>query len=318
MHQLQPPPIDAPSVQRRIDDHQSSSTTSSTSISSRQSNKEWIKESWFEISPAPNERTRQDHRTSSASKSSSYSHGEESSNSSPPLSNKHYTPFLVKLHKALSDAAIEGLESILSWHPDGKGFRVHDTTLFAKHIIPKYFEAQSKYRSFQRQLNLYGFVREIDGKDTGYYRHSMFQRAKPELCQRMKINKNRGTQRTTSPASSAELQRSLSDSNVALAAEGTKSESPPSEPTRKRSSCGGDKVDTNSTGADESRASSLDQEEDVLSKTASRAPKRWKSDDFAVFAGRIFYPVDDRELRNAILQTFVCFDSFSLCQLVFR
>jgi hypothetical protein len=41
---------------------------------------------------------------------------------------------------------------------------------------------QSKYTSFQRQLNLYGFSRIKEGADSGGYYHRLFLRAYPDLC----------------------------------------------------------------------------------------------------------------------------------------
>jgi HSF-type DNA-binding len=68
------------------------------------------------------------------------------------------TKFPCKLHKMLQDVENEGLTHIVSWHNDGKCFRVHEPEQFVEKILPRYFK-KSKYRSFQRQLNLYGFHR---------------------------------------------------------------------------------------------------------------------------------------------------------------
>jgi hypothetical protein len=45
-------------------------------------------------------------------------------------------------------------------------FVVHNRTEFVKHIMPAFFR-MSKYESFQRQLNLYGFNRITAGRDKG-------------------------------------------------------------------------------------------------------------------------------------------------------
>jgi len=47
------------------------------------------------------------------------------------------------------------------------------------------FFHQSKLTSFQRQLNLYGFVRLTAGHDRGAYYHELFLRGRPYLCRRM-------------------------------------------------------------------------------------------------------------------------------------
>jgi len=66
-----------------------------------------------------------------------------------------YDPFPLKLHRMLKYAALENLEDIVSWMPHGRAFKIHDSKVFASTIMPKFFN-QSKYTSFQRQLNLYG------------------------------------------------------------------------------------------------------------------------------------------------------------------
>ncbi|KAG7357110.1 HSF-type DNA-binding protein [Nitzschia inconspicua] len=68
------------------------------------------------------------------------------------------TKFPCKLHKMLKDVEDEGFTHIISWHNDGKCFRVHEPEEFVEKILPRYFK-KCKYRSFQRQLNLYGFHR---------------------------------------------------------------------------------------------------------------------------------------------------------------
>jgi hypothetical protein len=64
----------------------------------------------------------------------------------------------------LQDASIKGFEKVVCWHPGGNAFRVHDQEKFLKFILPRYFGA-TKYKSFQRQLNLYKFQGE--GRYTG-------------------------------------------------------------------------------------------------------------------------------------------------------
>ena len=55
---------------------------------------------------------------------------------------------------------------IVSWMPSGNAFKVHDTQAFAQKIIPKWFK-QKCYKSFLRQLHLYGFQRVSDGPERG-------------------------------------------------------------------------------------------------------------------------------------------------------
>eukprot|EP00804_Cyclotella_cryptica_P004562 CCRYP_006901-RB/>CCRYP_006901-RB protein AED:0.43 eAED:0.43 QI:0/-1/0/1/-1/0/1/0/74 len=55
----------------------------------------------------------------------------------------------------LDQTKTEGLEAIVSWLKHGRAFKIHDPKAFAEVIMPRFFN-QSKYTSFQRQLNLYG------------------------------------------------------------------------------------------------------------------------------------------------------------------
>lgn len=110
------------------------------------------------------------------------------------------TPFPWKLHEMLEDAAKEGNESIVSWQSHGYSFLVHKPKLFVEKIMPTYFN-QSKFASFQRQLNLYGFQRLTAGRDKGAYYHSCFVRHQVSLCRGMVRQKIKGTKvRRTSTA----------------------------------------------------------------------------------------------------------------------
>jgi hypothetical protein len=95
-------------------------------------------------------------------------------------------PFPWKLHEMLDDAEKdEGFQSIISWLPDHENaFRVHNAAAFVDLVIPKYFN-QTKYKSFQRQVNIWGFCRIPRGRDKGGYVHPCFIRGKPSLCRQM-------------------------------------------------------------------------------------------------------------------------------------
>lgn len=66
------------------------------------------------------------------------------------------TPFPWRLHEILEEVEKKKLEHIVSWLPDGSGFQVHCQDTFSDVIIPMFFR-HSRYKSFQRQLYLYGF-----------------------------------------------------------------------------------------------------------------------------------------------------------------
>jgi HSF-type DNA-binding len=100
-------------------------------------------------------------------------------------------PFPFKLHEMLSDAFKDGYETIVSWQPHGKAFRVHNTKEFTETIMQRYFH-QTHYKSFQRQLHIYGFHRISSGLDRGSYHHPMFVKGKEMASLRMTRCKIKG------------------------------------------------------------------------------------------------------------------------------
>merc|ERR1712232_1342993 len=96
--------------------------------------------------------------------------------------------------------------------PSGKAFKIHRPKEFADVVMPRYFD-QTKYRSFQRQLYIYGFDRVrmqavSNSKDSpksnssvltaesddevGGYAHPLFIRGQAELCLDMTRKKVKG------------------------------------------------------------------------------------------------------------------------------
>jgi hypothetical protein len=97
-------------------------------------------------------------------------------------------------HIANSPDGVEHQESI-SWFPDGKGFIILDTKRFASKTLPLYFE-NIQYKSFTRQLNIYGFERMRDvihDFRQGAYSHPLFVRGQPDMSWQMQRQKVKGT-----------------------------------------------------------------------------------------------------------------------------
>ena len=94
-------------------------------------------------------------------------------------SSEHIFPW--KLHLMLEEAEANNFQSIVSWVQDGTAFKVHNTTEFLTHVMPRYFD-QSKFESFRRQLNLYGFSRITRGENRGVYFHKSFVKSDRALC----------------------------------------------------------------------------------------------------------------------------------------
>ncbi|KDO26642.1 hypothetical protein SPRG_08046 [Saprolegnia parasitica CBS 223.65] len=94
-------------------------------------------------------------------------------------------PFLEKTYMMLEQCT----PSVASWAPDGLSFVVYNADKFASEVIPMYFK-HSKFSSFVRQLNFYGFRRlksrgkpHFNGDQMIYhqFRHPKFVRGRPEL-----------------------------------------------------------------------------------------------------------------------------------------
>jgi hypothetical protein len=102
---------------------------------------------------------------------------------------KHIT-FPFRLHRLLEDAPTLGFDAIVSWMPSGKAFKVHNTKLFEKEIMNRFFN-QTRYKSFLRQLNLYGFHREATGTSKGSYSRDFFVQGKASLCAFIRRTKNK-------------------------------------------------------------------------------------------------------------------------------
>jgi hypothetical protein len=98
-------------------------------------------------------------------------------------------PLTFKLMEVLDRS---DLLDIICWMPHGRAFIVKKPKLFAVDILPRFFK-QTKYLSFTRQLNLWGFKRITKGLDGGAYYHELFLRGRPYLAMRMKRHKVKGT-----------------------------------------------------------------------------------------------------------------------------
>eukprot|EP00522_Entomoneis_paludosa_P015336 CAMPEP_0172441308 /NCGR_PEP_ID=MMETSP1065-20121228/1846_1 /TAXON_ID=265537 /ORGANISM="Amphiprora paludosa, Strain CCMP125" /LENGTH=248 /DNA_ID=CAMNT_0013190577 /DNA_START=6 /DNA_END=752 /DNA_ORIENTATION=- len=100
--------------------------------------------------------------------------------------------FPARLHYMLQEIEKDGLDHIVCWRPHGRAFMVVDQEAFAKEILPLWFR-QSKYSSFQRQLNLYGFKRITSGTDKGSHYHECFLRGMASLTSKIVRTKVKGT-----------------------------------------------------------------------------------------------------------------------------
>jgi hypothetical protein len=86
--------------------------------------------------------------------------------------------FPYKLHYLLEHASpLTSLDRVISWTPCGTAFTVHDIYAFVTIVMPIYFPGMASYKSFRRQLNLYGMTqrgskKNLLGKSMFLYRRN--------------------------------------------------------------------------------------------------------------------------------------------------
>lgn len=124
------------------------------------------------------------------------SNGVASSSNNKEISAIGLSSFPFRLHDMLNDATKKGFEDVVCWRNDDRSFLIRDKDRFAMEVLPNYFQGQTHYKSFQRQLNIYGFTRVVGGtrRDMGTYTHRLLVRGEAKLCRymiRTKI-KNKG------------------------------------------------------------------------------------------------------------------------------
>jgi HSF-type DNA-binding len=88
-----------------------------------------------------------------------------------------------QLHALLCEAERLGLSDIIAWEPSGESFIIRKPHEFAEKIMPRLFR-QTKLSSFKRQLNAYGFERQLSNSlDLLVYSNlPLFRRTSPETC----------------------------------------------------------------------------------------------------------------------------------------
>jgi hypothetical protein len=114
--------------------------------------------------------------------------------------------------------------SVACWSNDGETFIVKNTDVFEKSVIPQFFK-HSKFSSFVRQLNFYGFRKikyadtiKIDAKleaetaNFWRFRHEKFIRGKPELL--IDIKRSNGHQTAITQKSSTPTPMAVTSSSL--------------------------------------------------------------------------------------------------------
>lgn len=96
---------------------------------------------------------------------------------------------------------------LAEWTADGEMFVIKDPEQFSKTVIPEYFD-HSKFESFTRQLNFYGFnkveskvtrIKDIDQRTVNHvtFYNEFFKRGRKDLLNTIQRSTNRGKSQTT-------------------------------------------------------------------------------------------------------------------------
>jgi HSF-type DNA-binding len=90
--------------------------------------------------------------------------------------------FPFNLHDMVESSSMSSQSNIIRWFPHGRAFRVFDKDRLVNELLPRYLKRQTQFASFQRQLNMYGFLKLTgDHADKGGYYHPLFLRGRPAL-----------------------------------------------------------------------------------------------------------------------------------------
>eukprot|EP00984_Skeletonema_dohrnii_P032171 scaffold25734_cov120-Skeletonema_dohrnii-CCMP3373.AAC.1 len=110
------------------------------------------------------------------------------SSSSTPRTKSEF-PIKVYAMLELADNIFEFAQAV-TWLPHGRAFKIHDKVKFMNKVVPVFFN-QTKIRSFNRQLYMWGFRRIGRGDDQVWYNEN-FLRGKPEDMKHMVRTKIKG------------------------------------------------------------------------------------------------------------------------------
>lgn len=83
----------------------------------------------------------------------------------------------------------------VAWLPHGQGFMIYKKKAFEINVMSRFFK-QSKFTSFTRKLNRWGFTRVTRGPETGAYYHKFFKRGQPRLCLQMSCQSSKAQPET--------------------------------------------------------------------------------------------------------------------------
>mmetsp|Transcript_24949 Transcript_24949/g.39180 ORF Transcript_24949/g.39180 Transcript_24949/m.39180 type:complete len:289 (-) Transcript_24949:148-1014(-) len=112
------------------------------------------------------------------------------------LQNQQTFPF--KLYEMLEYACDSEFADSFFWSADGSVFIIHNKDVMMDDLAPMFFK-QTKFRSFTRQLNIWGFVRtETLGGEKGGWLHENFRHGRPDLLKRIERTEVKGASKKSS------------------------------------------------------------------------------------------------------------------------
>lgn len=109
--------------------------------------------------------------------------------------------FVTKLYELVSQPDID---SVVCWGRNGDTFIVLDLSMFAQNVLPTYYK-HDNFRSFERQLNIYGFQRcteQPTAKALEFF-HPRFRKGERELLPEIKRSQQPRRRRSDPPAGSS-------------------------------------------------------------------------------------------------------------------
>lgn len=110
----------------------------------------------------------------------------------------HVPTFPAKMHAILTNPNLTG---IVAWNHHGRSWTILEPRAFEVRILPKYFE-HSKFSSFVRQANGWGFRRLSAGNHRNTFYHEYFLRGMPWLVKKMrrpKVNEKKSISPSQEP-----------------------------------------------------------------------------------------------------------------------
>jgi HSF-type DNA-binding len=94
------------------------------------------------------------------------------------------TRFPEKLYDMLNRAESQKFAHIASWQPHGRCFIIRKPEVF-RSVLVTLMPGTTRWKSFQRQLYMWGFRQLTNGRDSNGYFHECFLRHRPFLLRRM-------------------------------------------------------------------------------------------------------------------------------------